>query len=131
MKLENFNEAFERMGDTKSEALNEALNESADRRQILAKQFDKLNNLKQIVTKSLTNVDVMRGMDKLQNYITVLEWILRLGREFVGLESADDRTFSTKMNYADHYIGQIANSLESGQLVHESLLKESLNYVCK
>lgn len=131
MKLENFNEAFERMGDTKSEALNEALNESADRRQILAKQFDKLNNLKQIVTKSLTNVDVMRGMDKLQNYITVLEWILRLGREFTGLESADDRTFSTKMNYADHYIGQIANSLESGQLVHESLLKESLNYVCK
>lgn len=129
MRIENFTEAFNKMG---GEQLNESLiTEATDRKDVLLNKFDKLNKIKEAVSKSLTNIDLTRDLDKLQNYTTVLDWVVRLIKEFKNAASESDDKFEARMKYADFYINKIADAVQSGRIVHESLLKESLNYLEK
>lgn len=125
MKLENFNEAFERMGAT---PLTEA--DNTQKKEIVKDRFEKLSKLKDLTVKSIQSVD-LNDLEKFRNYVTVLDWIRRLVQAFKDNANDDDRKFANKVKWADHYIGQIADAVSKGQLVHESLLKESLNYIDK
>lgn len=128
MKLNNFNEAFERMGAT---ALNEADDKAEQKKNILKNRIEKLSGLKEVATKAIQNIDLVNDLDKFKNYLTILDWIVKLLQSFKNLNSSDYREFSQKVRYADYYMNQIADSINKGKLVHESLLKESLNYICE
>lgn len=128
MKLNNFNEAFERMGTT---ALNEADDKAEQKKNILKSRIEKLSGLKEVATKAIQNIDLVNDLDKFKNYLTILDWIVKLLQSFKNLNSSDYREFSQKVRYADYYMNQIADSINKGKLVHESLLKESLNYICE
>ena len=47
------------------------------------------------------------------------------------MNNEHDSSFMKKLKVADSYIEQMAKAIQSGQTVHESLLKESLNYIDK
>ena len=128
MKLENFNEAFERMLQDNQKQI---LTEAADRKDAVNNRFEKLNKLKEVTVKSLSNLDLSRDIDKLNNYATVLDWICKLCKSFKNLSNENDNNFIKKLKYADQYIEQIAKAIQGGQVVHESLMKESLNYLEK
>ena len=109
---------FEYRGQSFEESLNEGIGE------VVQDRFEKLNNLRKAVTKALSGIDVMNSLEKLKNYVTVLEWIYKIGTE---LKRSDENTVGRKLKYIDHYINQIYSSVESGQPVQESLLTESFN----
>lgn len=109
---------FEYRGQSFEESLNEGIGE------VVQDRFEKLNNLKNAVTKSLSGIDVMNSLEKFKNYVTVLEWIRRI---CAGLKNSNGD--AEKLKYADFYIDRITQAVESGQPVHESLLKESLEKI--
>lgn len=128
MKLTNFNEAFERMGNT---VLNEEEISAQRKKELLNSRLENLSKLKEMTLKALQSTDLSNDIEKFKNYVTVLDWIGKLIQSFKDILNANYKEFSTKLKYSDHYIKQIASALNSGQRVHESLLKESLNYICK
>lgn len=123
MRLNDFNESFERM------ALNEdIINNKSDE---VKNRYDKLSKLKELTVKSLSSLDVFKDMDKVKNYVTVLDWICKIVKSFKNMNNENDSSFMKKLKVADSYIEQMAKAIQSGQTVHESLLKESLNYIDK
>ena len=129
MKLSQLNESLERLGEVKLTEANE--DSKSKKNEILKARFDKLEQTKQLIAKSLSNIKITNDMDKFHNYVTVLDWIYKISSPLKALATSgvNDNEFEKKVKYADHYLNQILKSIKGGKLVYESLLTESLNYI--
>ena len=128
MKLSQFNESLERLGEVRLTEANE--DSMSKRKEILKSRFEKLEQVKQLIAKSLQNIKLSTDIEKFSNYVTVLDWIYKISAPLKNLATVStDKEFETKVKYADHYMNQVLKSVNGGKLVYESFLSESLNYI--